>query len=329
MEKLYPVSMHASVGNGGMTGKNYGKVLITVFLLYLCLNKDRKIFVLVIVFQFAMAQLSGQTVTRYTIGILHERPDSVNMEMALLPSPHLELVQSRNMDSAQGHAVPATVSSAASLNSTFSVGTTAGVADITAAGGAGYQVPIEVPGGVDGLKPSVAFSYNSQAEYGTMGYGWNLAASSAITRCGKMCYFDNAAESPSLSNTHNLMLVSGSNLTSGAKYRLEYDPFTGITFKTVGSYQGFGVRTKNGNSREYGSTANSNIETSFYSFFSGGNFFPPGFFTDCTMETLSGLYLWYPMSWSHLIPIIQFSSANLKRSNIAFLVNTYKYEKSF
>lgn len=269
MKKLYPISMHALNGNGGIAEKKTRKNFDYKSFPYLCLKKGRKLFVSVIVLQFVMVQLMGQTITRYTTGITHERPDSANMDAALLPSRYQEFTKSRNVDTTRGFSVPAAVSSATSLNSAFAVGTTAGIADITATGGASYQIPIEVPEGVAGLKPSVAVNYNSQSGYGVMGYGWNLAASSSITRCGKTYYFDNAAEAPLLSNTDNLMLdgqrlmlISGSNLTSSAKYRLEYDPFTDITFKTVGSYQGFLVRTKDGNSREYGSTANSNIETS-------------------------------------------------------------------
>ena len=59
-----------------------------------------------------------------------------------------------------------------------------------------------------------------------------------------------------------LMLISGQNLMNGAKYRLENDPTIDITYKMIGSFQGFTVRSKDGTIREFGVTSDSNIETS-------------------------------------------------------------------
>ncbi|GHU64363.1 hypothetical protein FACS1894123_08890 [Bacteroidia bacterium] len=267
MKKIFDIFMHTFYTNSSMAEENKLRKSLGFYItfLYLCMAKGRKVYVSTITLLFVMMQLSGQTNARYGISILGNRSDTAQMETALLPSSYYELANSRNTNNAEIQIQAASFA----INTSFAVGTTIGIPDVTATGGASYQIPIEVPKGIAGLEPSVAIGYNSQSGYGSMGYGWNLAASSAITRCGKTYYYDNAAEAPQLSNTDNLVLdgqrlilISGSNLTTGAKYRLEYDPFTDIAFKTVGGYPGFVVRTKDGNSREYGSTTNSSIETS-------------------------------------------------------------------
>lgn len=257
MKKLSGMFMPALNKNSGMVEKNRE---------YCRISKREKLYISVIALLFTSMQLTGQENTKYGVGILGNYSDAAEMTTALLPSYHSASVKLRNTTTERRE--PA-VLFAASTSSSFAVGATAGTADVTATGGANYLISIEVPKGIAGLEPSVTLNYNSQAGYGLPGYGWTLGASSAITRCGKTYYYDNAAEAPQLSGADNLtmdgqrlILVSGSNLVSGAKYKMEYDPFSDIAFKTVGSYMGFVVRTKDGSSREYGSTANSNIETS-------------------------------------------------------------------
>lgn len=104
---------------------------------------------------------------------------------------------------------------------------------------------------------------------GILGYGWDLTSSSLITRTGKSFYYDNSAEAPSLSVADNLILdgqrlflVSGVNLTNGAKYRTEVETYSEITYKVINSFACFEVKTKDGRVLEYGSTDNSYIETS-------------------------------------------------------------------
>jgi RHS repeat-associated protein len=157
----------------------------------------------------------------------------------------------------------------ATINEALNVGTTVGFVGVTATGAASYQIPVEIPKGIAGLEPDVSIGYNSQGGNGLAGYGWNLSASSVISRSGKTFYYDNAADAPQLNNTDNIMLdgrrmilISGQNLVNGARYRLEYDPATDIAYKVIGSYYCFSVRTKDGSTREYGSTATSNIQTS-------------------------------------------------------------------
>jgi hypothetical protein len=249
MKKLSNIFMPALNKNSGMAAKNLEYYR---YFLYLCTSKGKKLCISAIALLFTAMQLSGQENTRYGVGILGSYSDAAEMTTELLPSYHYAAVKSRNVWSGGNtEKQEQTVSLVASLNNSLAVGATAGIADVTATGGASYQIPIEVPNGIAGLEPSVAVSYNSQNGYGLAGYGWNLTASSTITRCGKTYYYDNAADAPQLYNTDNLMLdgqrlilVSGSNLASGAKYRMEFDPSTDVVYKSVGSYNGHTIDSK-------------------------------------------------------------------------------------
>jgi len=54
--------------------------------------------------------------------------------------------------------------------------------------------------------------------------------------------------------------VSGSNLASGSKYRTEIETYGDITYKSINGYLCFEVKTKEGLTMEYGSSADSYIE---------------------------------------------------------------------
>ena len=57
-----------------------------------------------------------------------------------------------------------------------------------------------------------------------------------------------------------LILVSGVNLSNGAKYRTEVESYSDITYKITGSYAYLEVKTKDGRILEYGSTDDSSIK---------------------------------------------------------------------
>jgi hypothetical protein len=147
------------------------------------------------------------------------------------------------------------------------VGSIPGQFAVSPTGAATYTIPIECPPGINGMQPNIALVYNSQGGNGIAGWGWNLSGVSAITRTGKTLYHDNAIATVQLTTADNLMLdgqrlilVNGSNLTNDAKYRTEIETYSDITCKTINGYLYFEVRTKDGVTMEYGSSADSYIE---------------------------------------------------------------------
>ncbi|MDR0714256.1 MAG: hypothetical protein LBF89_08370, partial [Bacteroidales bacterium] len=155
------------------------------------------------------------------------------------------------------------------LNTSYAVGTTSGIADVSSTGAATYGIPIEILPGTAGVQPGLSVVYNSQSGNGLLGYGWNLSGLSAVIRCGKTYYHDGAAESVKLTTADNLafdgqrlLLVSGTHFSSGAKYRTELESFNDVTYKSINSKMCFEVKTKEGWTLEYGSTDNSYIEAS-------------------------------------------------------------------
>jgi hypothetical protein len=64
------------------------------------------------------------------------------------------------------------------------VGELKGQFSVGSQGGAVYNIPIELPEGVGGLRPEAGISYSSNQEGGVLGVGWGLAGLSSIQRCG-------------------------------------------------------------------------------------------------------------------------------------------------
>src|SRR5207253_1327954 len=73
-------------------------------------------------------------------------------------------------------------SSAASAQ-TVAAGFTPGSFRVNASGAATYTIPIQVPPGIAGMEPKLAFTYNSKGRNGLLGMGWGLSGLSSITRC--------------------------------------------------------------------------------------------------------------------------------------------------
>ena len=70
------------------------------------------------------------------------------------------------------------------------VGTLEGSIDVSMLGGALYTIPIDLPAGLGGMKPQLGIRYNSQSRNGLLGWAWDLAGISSITRVGKTVYHD-------------------------------------------------------------------------------------------------------------------------------------------
>ena len=71
------------------------------------------------------------------------------------------------------------------------VGALKGNLDVSNTGAATYTIPLSTPPGINGVKPKLALSYNSQSGRGIAGRGWNLESTSIISRCKKNYLQDN------------------------------------------------------------------------------------------------------------------------------------------
>lgn len=120
---------------------------------------------------------------------------------------------------------------------TTTPGTMQGQFSVSRTGAATYQIPIDVPPGANGLKPSLALLYNSQGGNGLLGKGWSLSGLSLISRCPQTIAQDNAVHLPDLSSADRFCLDgqrlihvgTGSYGDPGTTYRTEIESFQLVT----------------------------------------------------------------------------------------------------
>ena len=148
-------------------------------------------------------------------------------------------------------------------------GALAGTLAVNRYGAATYQIPIEVPPGTAGVEPSLSLAYASNGGNGLLGVGWSLGGLSAIGRCPRTPAQDGArgaigydADDRFCLDGRRLVAVSGAYGADGTAYRTEIDGFAKIVSRgRAGTGPArFEVRTKSGQTMEYGNTANSRIE---------------------------------------------------------------------
>jgi RHS repeat-associated protein len=143
-------------------------------------------------------------------------------------------------------------------------------------GSASYRVPIWVPDGIAGLKPSLAIQYNSRAGAGILGPRWYIAGLSAVTRCRPTLAHD-GTNSP-LSYSGDEFCLDGQRLVrinAGApvpysEYQTRLNPFA----KIIANYDSVGVSDFQVNQTDgliyyYGRTSASRVEGSPPQFPSG------------------------------------------------------------
>ncbi|MGB0211533.1 SpvB/TcaC N-terminal domain-containing protein [Algiphilus sp.] len=65
--------------------------------------------------------------------------------------------------------------------------------EVSQSGSATYTVPIALPPGVAGVRPSLALQYDSQGENGLLGVGWSLSGLSVVSRCPARAFVFDAA----------------------------------------------------------------------------------------------------------------------------------------
>lgn len=149
------------------------------------------------------------------------------------------------------------------------VGSMGGSYSVSSNGAATYNLPIEVPSGINGMQPHLSISYNSQAGNGIVGIGWNLNGLSAITRTGSNLFNDGVNKGVKYNDEdfftldgNRLVGFSGTYGQNGAEYRTELETYSKIvSYRTSGTAPDyFVVWTKNGQVIEYGKNNDSRIE---------------------------------------------------------------------
>jgi RHS repeat-associated protein len=152
------------------------------------------------------------------------------------------------------------------------VGRTVGEFDVSASGAASYSIPIWTPPGPKGVAPTISLEYNSQADNGVLGVGWTLAGLSSIERCPSTAAQDGASREVRL-DTSDKFCLDGMRLRKtgsiaygnvDSTYQTEFADFSETRLTSAPSGIGaeaFEVRTKDGLTRKYGTTANSRVKS--------------------------------------------------------------------
>ena len=149
------------------------------------------------------------------------------------------------------------------------VGSLGGAFEVSNTGAAVYSIKIEVPDAIGMVKPELSLVYNSQSSNGVVGWAWDLAGLSSITRTGQTLYHDgkvtdvNFVDDRYLLDGQRLMLIQGSAYgADGAEYKIEIDNMDKIVSYNDDdkSPKSFVVWKSDGSICEYGTTDDSRVE---------------------------------------------------------------------
>lgn len=153
------------------------------------------------------------------------------------------------------------------------VGAIEGTVNVGKLGAAVYSIPLQLPEGLGGIMPQLSICYNSQARNGLLGWAWELAGISAITRTGRNLYYDGVIGPEDyetdrfLLDGQRLMLVGGGTYgCHGATYHTEEDRMSNIKSYNESNYHGpsyFVERTSDGKTIFYGSSTDSKALVNF------------------------------------------------------------------
>lgn len=197
----------------------------------------------------------GRDFVQMAIGF-HSKPDVLNHHVLAKTDPLLVFLPDDGEETG----------GSSNNNAGGVVGTLSGNLMVSSSGAAVYNIPINLPPGVNSITPSLGLVYNSQGGNGLLGIGWSLSGLSAITRTRTSLYHENFIDGVDFDGNDKLAL-DGQRLipiNSGEEYRTEVESFSKIV--PHGNFAGYAewyeVFTKDGRIIEYGNTNDSRIETS-------------------------------------------------------------------
>ncbi|MCG8697476.1 MAG: hypothetical protein MI922_05440, partial [Bacteroidales bacterium] len=152
------------------------------------------------------------------------------------------------------------------------IGTINGEFGVSAMGSATYNIPIEVPKGINGMQPNLTLSYNSNAGEGLAGMGWSLNGVSFISVTSQTLYSDGnivpvVATEKEAANIGNRLTLDGQRLIrvgdnhlylkDGAKFMTQNRNYTSITYYKSGTDNYFVIENANGTKMYYGTSTDS------------------------------------------------------------------------
>jgi RHS repeat-associated protein len=131
-----------------------------------------------------------------------------------------------------------------------------------------YTIPIAVPPGSAGVKPSLSLNYSSHGTDGYMGLGWSLGGLSSITHCPRTIAEDSVHGGVNYDTNdrycldgQRLILISGTYGADSSQYRTEIEGFREIiAHGSAGNGPAwFEVHLRTGQVLQYGDTTSSQI----------------------------------------------------------------------
>ena len=156
------------------------------------------------------------------------------------------------------------------INTNLPVGTIQHSFSVSSSGAAVCDIPIYTSPGTGGVKPDISVSYNSQSGSGLLGWGWNLAGVSAISRVGQTIYHDGKTGGINLDlndryswDGKRLIVVNGFYGTASSEYKTEIESYAKITASTSMMGNGpewFTIETKEGTIIEFGKENNARLD---------------------------------------------------------------------
>lgn len=149
---------------------------------------------------------------------------------------------------------------------------------VNAQGGANYQLPVEVPPGLQSITPKLSIVYSSQSGNGILGEGFAIQGLSAISRSGATIAQDgftgginyNGLDRFSLDGKR-LMVIDGNYGAAGSTYNTQVQSWTKIIANgdCGGGPCSFTVILKSGITLEYGFTSDAQVKANGAAFDNG------------------------------------------------------------
>ncbi|MFB3386619.1 RHS repeat-associated core domain-containing protein [Flavobacterium sp. LAR06] len=146
---------------------------------------------------------------------------------------------------------------------------TKGELQISASGGAIYNLPIAIPPSIKSVAPTINLTYSSGAKGGIAGQGWNINSISTISRIatrrdidGFVDGVDFDADDKLSLDGQRLLIKSGTYWATNSTYETEYKSNTRIELKIEGTTTYFIVTAPDGSRSWYGSKGSGSLQNS-------------------------------------------------------------------